>query len=122
MLQLVARRVQKVLRAEDVLARLGGDEFVVMLEGVGAREGALRIARLVLEQIEGIPEADGNPVSISASIGIAAARGRQGLEAGAAALLADADKAMYAAKQAGKGTFVISEHAQWTSQAVAVPG
>ncbi|WP_229425297.1 diguanylate cyclase [Massilia sp. Se16.2.3] len=121
-LQLVARRVQKVLRAEDVLARLGGDEFVVMLEGVGAREGALRIARPVLEQIEGIPEADGNPVSISASIGIAAARGRRGLEAGAAALLADADKAMYAAKQAGKGTFVISEHAQWTSQAVAVPG
>ena len=112
-LQLVARRVQKVLRAEDILARLGGDEFVVMLEGVGMPDGALRVARLVLEQIEGINEADGNPVSISASIGIASARGRAGAEWGAAALLADADKAMYAAKQAGKGTFIISPNAHW---------
>jgi diguanylate cyclase (GGDEF)-like protein len=112
-LQLVARRVQKVLRAEDVLARLGGDEFVVMLEGVGSPEGALRIARLVLDQIEGITEADGNPVSISASIGIAAGRGRAAADAGAAALLHDADQVMYAAKQAGKGTFIISPNAQW---------
>ena len=114
-LQLVARRVQKVLRAEDVLARLGGDEFVIMLEGVSVPEGALRVARLVLEQIEGIVEADGNPVSISASIGITSARGRAGAEWGAAALLADADKAMYAAKQAGKGTFIVSPHAHWGS-------
>lgn len=115
-LQLVARRVQKVLRAEDILARLGGDEFVVMLEGVNSPEGALRVARLVLDQIEGIKEADGNPVSISASIGIASARGRAGAEWGAAALLADADKAMYAAKQAGKGTFIISPNAHWASE------
>ncbi|MDB5746240.1 MAG: hypothetical protein JWP72_1088 [Massilia sp.] len=120
-LQLVARRVQKVLRAEDVLARLGGDEFVVVLEGVGSPEGALRIARLVLDQIEGITEADGNPVSISASIGIAAARGRVAADAGAAALLADADHVMYAAKQAGKGTFVISPKAQWKTEASASP-
>jgi diguanylate cyclase (GGDEF)-like protein len=112
-LQLVARRVQKVLRAEDVLARLGGDEFVIMLEGVASPEGALRIARLVLDQIEGIREADGNPVAISASIGVAAARGRAALDAGAAKLLADADQVMYAAKQAGKGTFIISPNAQW---------
>ncbi|MGJ9418350.1 DAHL domain-containing protein [Massilia sp. CMS3.1] len=116
-LQLVARRVQKVLRAEDILARLGGDEFVVMLEGVASPEDALRIARLVLDQIEGINEADGNPVSISASIGIASARGRAGAEWGAAALLADADKAMYAAKQAGKGTFIISPNAHWSVDA-----
>ena len=116
-LQLVARRVQKVLRAEDILARLGGDEFVVMLEGVASPEDALRIARLVLDQIEGINEADGNPVSISASIGIASARGRAGAEWGAAALPADADKAMYAAKQAGKGTFIISTNAHWSDEA-----
>jgi len=114
-LQLVARRVQKVLRAEDVLARLGGDEFVIMLEGVSVPDGALRVAQTVLSEIEGIVEADGNPVSISASIGIASARGRAGAESGAAALLADADKAMYAAKQAGKGTFIISPNAQWGS-------
>ncbi|OON60031.1 GGDEF domain-containing protein [Massilia sp. KIM] len=112
-LQMVARRVQDKLRAEDALARLGGDEFVIMLEEVTTREGALRVARLALEQIESITEADGHPVKISASIGIASARGQAGAARGQAALLADADKAMYEAKQSGKGTFVVSPQAQW---------
>ena len=112
-LQLVARRVQEKLRAEDALARLGGDEFVIMLEDVTSRDGALRVARLALEQIESIVEADGHPVSISASIGIASARGQGGAARGQEALLADADKAMYEAKQAGKGRFVVSPQSQW---------
>jgi diguanylate cyclase (GGDEF)-like protein len=109
----VARRVQEKLRAEDALARLGGDEFVILLEEVTTREGALRVAQLALDQIRGITEAGGHPVAISASIGIASSRGRAGAERGAQALLADADHAMYQAKQAGKGVFVISEEAQW---------
>jgi diguanylate cyclase (GGDEF)-like protein len=112
-LQLVARRVQEKLRAEDALARLGGDEFVIMLEDVNSRDGALRVARLALEQIESIVEADGHPVTISASIGIASARGQAGAARGQEALLADADKAMYEAKQAGKGRFVVSPQSQW---------
>jgi diguanylate cyclase (GGDEF)-like protein len=112
-LQEVARRVQDKLRAEDALARLGGDEFVILLEEVTTREGALRVAQLALDQIRGITEAGGHPVSISASIGISSARGRAGADRGAQALLADADHAMYQAKQAGKGVFVISEEAEW---------
>ena len=112
-LQMVARRVQDKLRAEDALARLGGDEFVIMLEDVSSRDGALRVARIELEQIESIIEADGNPVRISASIGIAAARGQAGAARGQAALLADADKAMYEAKQSGKGSFIVSPQSQW---------
>ncbi|WP_020653749.1 diguanylate cyclase [Massilia niastensis] len=112
-LQMVARRVQDKLRAEDALARLGGDEFVILLEDVASREGALRVAQLALSQIESITEADGNPVRISASIGIASARGHAGAARGQAALLADADKAMYEAKQSGKGVFVVSPQSQW---------
>jgi diguanylate cyclase (GGDEF)-like protein len=113
-LQAVASRVQEKLRAEDALARLGGDEFVILLEEVGSREGALRVARLVLDQIHGITQAGGHPVAVSASIGIATSRGRAGFDRGAEALLADADRAMYQAKQAGKGVFVISPQAQWS--------
>lgn len=112
-LQMVARRVQAKLRAEDALARLGGDEFVILLEDVASREGALRVARLALAEIESITEADGHAVTVSASIGIASARGQMGAARGQEALLADADKAMYEAKQAGKGRFVISQHSQW---------
>lgn len=114
-LQMVARRVQARLRAEDALARLGGDEFVILLEDVASREGALRVARLALAEIESIAEADGHAVTISASIGIASARGQMGAARGQEALLADADKAMYEAKQAGKGRFVVSPHSQWLS-------
>jgi diguanylate cyclase (GGDEF)-like protein len=114
-LQEVARRVKDKLRAEDALARLGGDEFVILLEEVGSREGALRVAQLALDEIRGITEAGGHPVRISASIGISSARGREGAERGAQALLAEADHAMYQAKQAGKGVFVISPQAEWTS-------
>ena len=116
-LQMVARRVKDKLRAEDALARLGGDEFVIMLEEVASREGALRVAQLALDQIKSVTEADGNPVSISASIGISSARGHAGAARGSAALLAEADKAMYEAKNSGKGVFVVSPEAQWV-----VPG
>jgi diguanylate cyclase (GGDEF)-like protein len=113
-LQEVARRVKEKLRAEDHFARLGGDEFVILLEEVHSREGALRVAQLALDQIRGITEAGGHPVAISASIGIASSRAREGFDRGAQALLAEADHAMYQAKQAGKGVFVISPQAQWS--------
>ncbi|MGF6272124.1 diguanylate cyclase (GGDEF)-like protein [Massilia sp. UYP11] len=115
-LQMVARRVQARLRAEDALARLGGDEFVILLEDVASEAGALRVARLALAEIESITEADGHAVTISASIGIASARGQAGAARGQEALLADADKAMYAAKQAGKGRFVVCPQSQWLEQ------
>jgi len=112
-LQAVAQQVGDKLRAEDGLARIGGDEFVILLEEVGTREGAARVAQLTLDQIGGITEAGGNPVTLSASIGISSAHGRSGAGRGAAALLAEADQAMYCAKQAGKAGFCFSPQAEW---------
>jgi diguanylate cyclase (GGDEF)-like protein len=112
----VARRVQAQLRAEDTLARLGGDEFVILLEEVGSPEGALRVAQAALDAINSVTEANGHPVKISASIGISSARGREGAAKGAQGLLAEGDHAMYEAKQAGKGRFVISPQAEWSVQ------
>ena len=112
-LQAVAQRVRDKLRAEDGLARIGGDEFVILLEEVGTREGATRVAQLALDQIHGITDAGGHPVAISASIGISSAHGRSGVKRGGPALLAEADQAMYCAKQAGKAGFCFSPHAEW---------
>lgn len=112
-LQEVAHRVQSRLRKEDVLARLGGDEFVIMFEQVDSPDAARRIAQLTLDAVKSIDEAGGKPVNISASIGISSAHGREGAARGAAALLADADAAMYATKQAGKSGYTVSANAQW---------
>ena len=112
-LKAVADQVQSRLRKEDVLARLGGDEFVILLEEVSGRDGAELVAQLALDAIRGIREAGGHPVEISASIGISALCGDRG-EAGAAkALLAEADQAMYVAKQGGKSRWSISPSAEW---------
>jgi len=119
-LQEVARRVKAKLRKEDALARLGGDEFVILLEEVSDWDGALTVARSALGEIRAINSAGGHPVRISASIGVASANGRQGLERGSAALLADADQAMYAAKQGGKDSVSLSRRARW-GKTVAAP-
>lgn len=116
-LKAVAQRVRDKLRKEDGLARIGGDEFVIMLEEVFGRDGAVRVAQLALAQICGITEAGGQPIAISASIGISSAHGRAGAERGAAALLAEADQAMYRAKQGGKAGFRFSPHAEWPAPA-----
>jgi diguanylate cyclase (GGDEF)-like protein len=109
----VGARVPTHLRQEDVFARLGGDEFVVLLEDVKSREGAERVAEVVLAQIETITSAGGHPVKISASIGISSAQGRFGVTYSATALLDEADHAMYQAKQNGKGRIAFSDNSQW---------
>ena len=114
-LQLVARRVQEKLRKEDVLARLGGDEFVILLEDVRDRDGALRVAELALGEIRAIVDAGGHPIAISASIGVSSAQGSDGLARGAEVLLADADQAMYQAKQNGKNGICFGQLARWES-------
>jgi diguanylate cyclase (GGDEF)-like protein len=116
-LKAVAERVTLSLRKEDALARLGGDEFVILLEEVGSHAGALRVAQLALDQIRGITDLDGCRIAISASIGVSSAHGKDGAARGAAVLLAEADQAMYRAKQAGKNGVVFSEQAEWAELA-----
>ena len=80
-----------------------------MLDRIAASLSSLapaeqRVARLVLAEIESITEADGHAIRISASIGIASARGQMGAARGQEALLAEADQAMYATKQAHRAS------------------
>lgn len=46
LLTLVARRLEDVVREDDLVARLGGDEFAVLLEGTTAAEAELLVQRL----------------------------------------------------------------------------
>jgi diguanylate cyclase (GGDEF)-like protein len=97
----VADRLRETVRDGDLAARLGGDEFAVLLPGCTTEE-ADRTAQRILEALRTPVPIDGATVSVSASIGVAAADSADDVES----LLHDADLAMYAAKNGGKGAWL----------------
>jgi diguanylate cyclase (GGDEF)-like protein len=89
---------------EPAVARLGGDEFVVLLEELSGPEDAEEVAKHLIAALGREYGINGMRVTSSISIGIA--HGAHSY-ASAAELLRDADAAMYEAKAAGRGCYVV---------------
>ena len=108
----VARRLRAAVRAGDLVARLGGDEFAVLLDPCNSAEAGHAAGRLLTALA---PPVDltvaSTPMYATASIGIACAP--RGVDA--AAVLRDADVAMYRAKAAGGGCCVEFDEAMRTA-------
>jgi diguanylate cyclase (GGDEF)-like protein len=105
LLRAVAVRFGSVTRETDTIGRLGGDEFVVLAEGDGLSAGPEVVAQRLIDSLAlpfHVGDGDKPPISISASVGIAA-----GMRDSAQDLLRDADVALYAAKAAGKNCSVV---------------
>jgi diguanylate cyclase (GGDEF)-like protein len=99
LLVVVAERMRRVLRPEDVIARFGGDEFAVTIGRAGDEISARRVADRLASALRAPVELDGRQRFVTASFGV------RSLPAGAAVpeeLLRDADAAMYRAKELGK--------------------
>lgn len=100
-LQAVAKTLQSGLRDADVLARYGGEEFCIALPGVEVDE-ALAIAERLRAEVEGragrgIRGAPG--VKVTSSFGVMMLTSGM---ADAAALIDEADKALYVSKHRGR--------------------
>ena len=102
LLQRMAERLRACVRAGDTVARLGGDEFAVVVRA-GADGAAEAITRRLIDALREPVRLAGQEIGISASVGIA----HLGDQTGADELLADADIAMYAAKNSGKARFEV---------------
>jgi diguanylate cyclase (GGDEF)-like protein len=102
-LRSLARLLDQHLRKGDQAARYGGEEFVVILPGSDAERsfGAAERLRAALEKHRFVFE--GARIPLSASLGVAVWPG-DGREP--EPLLAAADRALYAAKQAGRNRVV----------------
>jgi diguanylate cyclase (GGDEF)-like protein len=104
LLTAVADRVRDCVREGDLVARLGGDEFAVLMNDESNLGRAVAVTNRVLESLKLSFHVDGQEISISASIGIAAARADTQRPD---ELLRNADVAMYTAKEEGKGRFAV---------------
>ena len=103
LLQAAALRLRSVIRPSDNVARLGGDEFTIVLEQIEDDDAVLMIGeRVVSAFAEPFVLGGGSLHLVHASIGISMYP-RDGDNA--AALLKNADIAMYAAKASGKANY-----------------
>ncbi len=102
LLEQVAARLRLCVRESDTLARLGGDEFTILLNDTHHRGDVMMVAEKIIESIDQPFELTGGKAKIGASIGIASYPDDATT---AGTLLIVADKAMYAAKAAGKNTY-----------------
>ena len=95
----VAERLRSSVRRSDTVARFGGDEFVVLCEDLSSEAEAARIAEHLLALFAAPFPCAGGAQYLSASVGVALAANPA---VTAETVLADADTAMYRAKERGK--------------------
>ncbi len=100
LLQLIADKLRQITRQTDILARLGGDEFALAIPNI-SQDKARQLAEKIFSSLQSIDfKVDGQPFKITVSIGVAMfPQHGQNLQD----LLANADLAMYQAKESGRG-------------------
>jgi len=105
-LKRIGKECQKFLRETDIFARFGGEEFVLLLPETTAKDATI-IAERVLKIISDIRiEVAGELVSVSVSIGVSE---RELDTSDINELFEYADKALYKAKQQGRGKVMMWE-------------
>jgi two-component system, cell cycle response regulator len=98
----LARRLLATVRRGDVVARYGGEEFAVLLPRTDVAEMAASAER-IRQSIAATPMSGaGRLLSVTVSVGGAALRPGQSIDE----WIADADRALYAAKDAGRNRVV----------------
>jgi two-component system cell cycle response regulator len=110
-----AERARGVLRSADIACRVGGDEFAVLLPEASGREAELLYRRLQ-RAVSSRPVAEAGSVSVSAGIAELQADDEPN------AFFERADKALYRAKERGKGQVVQAPGRSAPSDATRRPG
>lgn len=100
MLQKFAALLKTVIRSCDICGRLGGDEFLMVITHVEADAIYKTVERFREMLAQQQFEMGDERVSITASFGIAGLNGKENLDF--TTLVRRADKALYAAKNAGR--------------------
>jgi diguanylate cyclase (GGDEF)-like protein len=108
LLQSIARRLVKCVRATDTVSRQGGDEFVVLLSEMAQAEDAAITARRLLQELVEVHSVDHHELHVTASIGVSVYP-EDGSDA--ETLIKNADTAMYQSKDNGRQNYQFFEPA-----------
>jgi diguanylate cyclase (GGDEF)-like protein len=100
-LETVGQVLREQTRVEDCAARIGGDEFMVVLAERTDPAMLVAIAERIIAKVSVPLSFEGQDCRVSASIGIV--RSTDYADPDPMLILADADRALYAAKRAGRG-------------------
>ncbi|MCB1049995.1 MAG: GGDEF domain-containing protein [Acidobacteria bacterium] len=104
-LSTLASRLKKEIRQQDTLGRYGGEEFLLILPGIDIHQ-ATRVAQKMLELTSNKAFSfEKNQIPVTLSIGVAALHSSC---ANAEALLKNADRALYKAKNQGRNQLVLA--------------
>ena len=108
LLAAAASRLGRVLRAGDRLARLGGDELAVICHNVARVEDVKSLAQRLRGVFDEPFALGADEVFLDASVGVVAS---EGSDDSPARLLRDADVAVFAAKELGRGRVEVFDDA-----------
>ncbi len=107
LLRAVAGRLRACVRPGDLVARLGGDEFAVLMTHSGRAEDAAALATRLVAALDQPMDVQGRRLPpVRGSVGVALCDDD---EVGVDELLLRADTALYAAKEGGRGRYVLYE-------------
>ncbi len=114
-----AARLQQAVREIDTVARVGGDEFVVVCEHLDSVHHASEVAQRIIAALRVPFQLADDVVNVSASIGIALCEDGS---AAVDALIANADIAMYRAKDNGRDCYELFDEAmqKWVTTQLAL--
>jgi len=102
LLQQVAGRLSKAVRAEDTVGRLGGDEFAMVLSNLTSAQDASVVANKIMASFNEPFALEGAEIYVSASVGITLFPDDS---VDQDTLIRNADAAMYRAKELGRNNF-----------------
>lgn len=105
LLNIIGTRLSSCARDSDSVARVGGDEFAVILEDISTPQAVERVAEAIVLATAEPCILDGHLITCSTSVG--GVLHKPGEDCTRNELFLKADTALYAAKHAGKGRFVV---------------
>ena len=112
-LQVVAERLRRCVRSEDVVGRIGGDEFLVICPHIAATAEAMMVANRLASSLRNQIALQKVSLPSSASLGVA---WPEGPEITPETLVAQADIAMYRSKHEGGGQPVLFDESMGSTE------